>query len=428
MKTPTYIKKTLPNGLRYLYIPMKNTETVLGMVLVGTGADFETKEESGLAHFLEHMCFKGTKKRPTAKEIAMEFDTIGADYNAFTGRSHTGYYARAHKKHAQKIIEMISDVFLNSVFPEDEIQKEQGVVIQEMNMYMDDPQYRVSKLSAEMLYGTQPAGRDIIGNKKTVSSFTRKHVQSYHQKQYTAKNTVVIIAGNISEKEVDTQVTTLFKDLPSGKKNQFQKTVVTQSQAKVAIEHKETDQTHLILSFRGMDMWDKRVQAARTLVAVLSGGMSSRLFQKMREELGICYYVYASLNTGFDVGDFSISAGVSNDRVGEAIQGIVDELKKIKEEGITDEELQKVKEFRLSGLVLHLETTEDYANFYGREEVVKNKATIPAERAEEIEAVTKKQVEQVAKDLINSLQANLAIIGPYTKKDQVRFKKYLKNL
>ncbi len=428
MKTPTYIKKTLPNGLRYLYIPMKNTETVLGMVLVGTGADFETKEESGLAHFLEHMCFKGTKKRPTAKEIAMEFDTIGADYNAFTGRSHTGYYARAHKKHAKKIIEIISDVFLNSVFPEDEIKKEQGVVIQEMNMYMDDPQYRVSKLSAEMLYGTQPAGRDIIGNKKTVSSFTRKHVQSYHQKQYTAKNTVVIIAGNISEKEVDTQVATLFKDLPSGKKNQFQKTIVTQSQAKVAIEHKETDQTHLILSFRGMDMWDKRVQAARTLVAVLSGGMSSRLFQKMREELGICYYVYASLNTGFDVGDFSISAGVSNDRVEEAIQGIVDELKKIKEEGISEEELQKVKEFRLSGLVLHLETTEDYANFYGREEVVKNKATIPAERAKEIEGVTKKQVEQVAQDLINSLQANLAIIGPYTKKDEVRFKKYLKNL
>lgn len=428
MKTPTYIKKTLPNGLRYLYIPMKNTETVLGMVLVGTGADFETKEESGLAHFLEHMCFKGTKKRPTAKVIAMEFDTIGADYNAFTGRSHTGYYARAHKKHAKKIIEIISDVFLNSVFPEDEIQKEQGVVIQEMNMYMDDPQYRVSKLSAEMLYGTQPAGRDVIGNKKTVSSFTRKHVQLYHQKQYTAKNTVVIIAGNISEKEVDTQVTTLFKDLPSGKKNQFQKTVVTQSQAKVAIEHKETDQTHLILSFRGMDMWDKRIQAARTLVAVLSGGMSSRLFQKMREELGICYYVYASLNTGFDVGDFSISAGVSNDRVEEAIQGIVDELRKIKEEGVSEEELQKVKEYRLSGLVLHLETTEDYANFYGREEVVKNKATVPAERAKEIEAVTKKQVEQVANYLISSLQANLAIIGPYTKKDEVRFRKYLKNL
>ncbi len=407
---------------------MKNTETVLGMVLVGTGADFETKEESGLAHFLEHMCFKGTEKRPTAKDIAMEFDTIGADYNAFTGRSHTGYYARAHKKHAKKIIEIISDVFLNSVFPEDEIKKEQGVVIQEMNMYMDDPQYKVSKLSAELLYGDQPAGRETIGNKKTVSSFTRKHLQTYHQKQYTAKNTVVIIAGNISEKEVDGQVKGLFSNLPSGKKNVHQKTTVSQLEPKIAIEHRETDQTHLILSFRGMDMWDKRIQSARTLVAALSGGMSSRLFQKMREELGICYYVYASLNTGFDVGDFSISAGVSNDRVEEAIKGIVDELKKIKEEGITDDELGKIKEFRLSGLVLHLETTEDYANYYGREEVVKGKATLPSEKTKEILSVTKKQVHQIAKDLINSTQANLAIIGPYTKKDEGRFKKYLKNI
>lgn len=428
MQTPTYIKKTLPNGLRYLHIPMKNTETVLAMVLVGTGADFETKEENGLAHFLEHMCFKGTTKRPTAKQIALEFDSIGADYNAFTGKSHTGYYARAHKKHAKHILEIVSDVFLNSVFPEDEIKKEQNVVIQEMNMYMDDPQYKVSKLSNELLYGTEPAGREIIGTKKTVSSFTKSHVVSYHQKQYTAKNTVVVVAGNISEKEVEKEVQRLFGDLKAGKKNVFQKTKVTQSAPKVKSEHKETDQTHLILSFRAFDMWDKRAQAGRTLIAALSGGMSSRLFQKMREELGICYYVYAQLNTGFDTGEISISAGVSNDRVDEAITGIIEELKKVRDEGVSDEELRKIKEFRLSGLVLHLETTEDYANFYGREEVVKGTTTIPADRAKEIEGVTKEQVHKVAKDIFTSAKANLAILGPCTKKDEARYIGYLKNI
>ncbi|MBU3668667.1 MAG: insulinase family protein [Candidatus Taylorbacteria bacterium] len=428
MQTPIPKKKTLTNGLRYLYIPMKNTETVLAMVLVGTGADFETKIESGLAHFLEHMCFKGTVKRPTAKDIALEFDRIGADYNAFTGRAYTGYYARAHKKHGAKIIEMVSDIYLNSVFPEDEIKKEQGVVIQEMNMYMDDPQYRVQKLSSELLYGDQPAGRDIIGTKETVSSFNRDNLLKYHSGQYTAKNTVVIVAGNIAEKSADTDIQKLFGTLKSGKKNQFQKTSVSQNQPQVSIQYKETDQTHLVLSFRGFDFRDKRVQAGKSLIAALSGGMSSRLYHKMREELGICYYVYANLNTGFDTGELTVSAGVSNDRVGEAIQGIVEELVKIKKEGVTEHEMEKVREYRLSGLVLHLETVEDYANFFGREEVVKGKFSLPKTRADEISSITSKQVHMVAKDLIQAQKANLAIVGPFREKDKPQFVEYLKKI
>jgi predicted Zn-dependent peptidase len=428
MKTPTYIKKTLSNGLRYLYIPMKNTETVLAMVLVGTGADFETKEESGLAHFLEHMCFKGTAKYPNAKRVALEFDTIGADYNAFTGRSYTGYYARAHKKHAKKIFEMVTDVFLNSTFPNEEIKKEQGVVIQELNMYMDDPQSRVHMLASKLMYGDTPAGREIIGTKETVSSFTREDLLRYHRGQYTAKNTVVVVAGNISEKEVATEVKKAFAGLKTGKKNIFQKTKVTQRDPQVGIHFKETDQTHLVLSFKGFDFKDKRVQAGRTLVAVLSGGMSSRLWHKMREELGICYYAYASLNCGIDTGELTISAGVSNDRVEEAIKGIVQVLKKIRDEGVDEAELKKVIEYRLAGLVLHLETTEQYANFYGLEEVVKNKASLPADRAKEIESIKKVAVQKVAKDLIQSNGANLAIVGPFKESDRARFLKLIQGI
>ncbi len=428
MNTPIYKKTVLKNGLRYLYVPMKSSETVLAMVLVGTGADFETKEQNGLAHFLEHMCFKGTTKRPTAKGIALELDSIGAEHNAFTGKSHTGYYARAHKRHAKKIIEIVSDIYLNSVFPESEIKKEQGVVIQEINMYADDPQYKVYRLSNELLYGDQPAGREIAGTKETVSSFTRENLIAYHTSQYTAKNTVVIIAGNVPEKEAKKQVTELFGVLKEGKKNKHQKTVVSQKAPQVAIQFKETDQTHLILSFRAFDFLDKRVQAGRTMSGVLSAGMSSRLWHRMREDLGICYYVYATLNNGFDTGEFSIAAGVANDRVEEAIMEILAVLKKFKEEGVTKEELAKVKEQRLSGLVLHLETAEDYANFYGKEEVTKGKAQLPKERAKQAEAVTVQQVNKVAKEILQSSQANLAIVGPFKEADKLRFLKLLKNI
>jgi predicted Zn-dependent peptidase len=428
MNIPIYKKKILPNGLRFLHVPMKGTETVLAMVLVGTGADFETKEQNGLAHFLEHMCFKGTTKRPTAKEIALEFDMIGADYNAFTSRSHTGYYARSHKKHAKKIIEMVSDVYLNSVFPESEIKKEQGVVIQEINMYMDDPQYQVLKLSTELLYGDQPAGREISGTKDTVSSFTRENLLTYHGTQYTAKNTVVIIAGNITEKESTAQVEKLFGLLKTGKKNSFQKTKVSQSAPQIAVQHKKTDQTHLRLTFRAFDFLDKRIHAGRALTAALGSGMSSRLFQKMREELGICYYIYANLSCGLDTGELVIAAGVANDRVEEALTGIISELKKIRDEGISEDELKKVREFRLAGLVLHLETAEDYAHFYGREEVVKGKASLPKDRAGEIEKVKIAAVHKVAKELILKKHANLALVGPFGEKEKARFLKIVESL
>ncbi len=428
MNTPTYNKKTLSNGLRILHIPMKTTETVLAMVLVGTGADYETKKENGLAHFLEHMCFKGTQKRPTAKDIALEFDMIGADYNAFTGKAYTGYYARAHKKHASHILEIVSDIFLHSVFPEQEIKKEQGVVIQEMNMYMDDPQYRVQKLALELLYGSSPAGREIIGTKETVSSFTRNNLIEYHKNQYTAQNTVVVVAGNIGEKETYAQVEKLFGGLRKGSKNQYQKTVVPEVKTQVAVGAKETDQTHIVLSFRGFNFKDKRVQAGRSLTAVLGGGMSSRLYHKMREELGICYYVYATLNCSFDTGELTVCAGVANERVEEAITGIISELKKVRDEGITDKELKKVTEFRLSGLVLHLETAEDYANFYGREELIKGKATLPKERAEEIEKVTKKAVNKVAQDLLSAEGANLAIVGPIKTEAKKKYMQLLETM
>lgn len=423
-----FSKKKLPNGLRYILIPMKYTESVLSMVLVNTGADFEDKEENGLAHFLEHMCFKGTAKRPSAKDISLELDMIGADYNAFTSRGYTGYYARAHKKHGEKILEMMSDIFLNSTFPSKEIQKEQGVVIQEINMYADDPQQCAARVSNTLLYGDQPAGREIIGTKESVASFNRKHLVEYHKKYYQAKNTLVVIAGNFKESVVEKQINSLFKGMKGGKKSIVPKTIVKQDKAEVAIEYKKTDQTHLVLSFRSSGYFDKNQSIIQSLSVAFGGNMSSRLFQKMREELGICYYIGSTVQTKHDTGAFTIYAGVSNDRVEEALEGIVSEIKKLKKEGITADELKKVTECRLSGLVLNLETTEDYADLFGKQEILKNKVSTPEEIEKKIEGVTLRAVNKIIPEIFIKSKASLALVGPFKEEDKGRFLKILENI
>lgn len=429
---PKFSKKTLKNGLRYLFIPMEQTQTMLAMVLVATGTDYESKKQNGLAHFLEHMCFKGTAKRPSAKSIALEFDTIGADYNAFTSRGLTGYFARAHKKHASHIFEIVSDVYLNSTFPQEEIEKEKGVVIQEINMYADDPHSRVSKLATHLLYGDQPAGWEILGTKESVSSFTKADLTKYRKSQYDAKNTLVVIAGNFDQKSIETDIKKAFGKMESGKKNTRAKTVVKQSEPQIAIDTRETDQTHLILTFRAygyekggissrLKDVQRKVSSLRTLSTALGGGMSSRLFQKMREELGICYYVGSSAQLRPDAGNLVISAGVANNRVREALEGIMSEVRRFKEEGISLDELKKVKEYRLSGLVLHLETTEDFADFYGKEEILRDKITTEEQVSRHIEAVQKEEVDAVAQEVFSASGVNLAITGPFGEKDKKDF-------
>ncbi len=413
---------------------MKQTETALAMVLAATGADYESKEESGLAHFLEHMCFKGTAKRPTAKGIALEFDGIGADYNAFTSRGFTGYHARAHKKHAGRILEMISDIYLNSAFPNAEIQKEKGVIIQEINMYADDPQYKVVKLANEQLYGDQAAGREISGTKESVSALTRDDLLRYRDGYYSAKNTLVVIAGNFDAKAMEKQIKDLFGSMKPGKASVHPKTVVSQEKPDVAVRFKETDQTHLILSFRAFGYsGDKpadvaRRAATRSLASILGSGMSSRLFQKMREDLGICYYAHAAFHPRYDTGELGISAGVAHDRVEEALEAIMEEVRKIRDEGVTPEELKKVTEGRLAGLVLHLETTEDYADFYGKEEIIKRKITTAKEAAKIIQGVTLKAVNKASKDVFRKEGINLAIVGPFKPKDQQKFLKIISRI
>lgn len=219
-------KKTLKNGLRIITVPVKGNPSVTVLVMVSTGSNYETKEENGLSHFLEHMCFKGTPTRKTALDISLEVDSLGAENNAFTNNEYTGYYAKAEKKHFKKLLNIVSDIYLNPTIPTEELEKERGVILQEISMYEDLPQRKVQEVFDELLYGDTPAGRSILGPKENIKRFTREDFLKYKSKHYVAEGTVVVVAGDVSDKQVEEEVSKLFKSIPTSKKNRNGKTEV----------------------------------------------------------------------------------------------------------------------------------------------------------------------------------------------------------
>ncbi len=416
-------KKILKNGLRVVTVPMKDNPTVTVLVLVGTGSDYEEKGVNGISHFLEHMCFKGTEKRRTSKDISEELDSLGCQYNAFTDHEMTGYYAKADSKHFKKIFDVISDIYLNSTFPEAEIEKEKGVIVEEINMYEDMPARHVQDLFQELLYGDQPAGRNIAGTRANVRAMTRNDFVKYKKAHYVAGRTTVIVVGNITEKEVVNGVAKYFGKIRSGLKNKKTKTKDTQAKPATMVSYKKTDQTHLVLGFRSFDLFDKRNAVLSVLSGVLGAGMSSRLFSKLREEMGVAYYVRAYNDTSLDHGCFQISAGVTNIRVEEVIKEILSECKKLKEEKVSELELKKVKSFIIGNSKLSLEATDDIANFYGGQEVLKGEMKTIEEKAKKIQAVTAQDIQKLAELIFTEKNMNLCLIGPF--KDKARFESIL---
>jgi predicted Zn-dependent peptidase len=414
-----YNKTVFENGLRVITVPMKDNPTVTVLVLVATGSNYETKEENGLSHFLEHMCFQGTVKRPRAIDIASEIDQMGAQNNAFTSNEFTGYYAKASSKYALELVDIVSDIYLNPTLKEPEIDREKGVIIEEINMYNDLPQRKVQDVFQTLLYGDQPAGRDIAGTKENVSNFKREDFVAYREKFYTAPETVVIVSGNFDEEKTISALKDGFKNC-SNKKGAGKISVSEdQNSPKVFLEVKKTDQSHFVLGVRAFDIYDKRNPALKVLSGVLGGGMSSRLFEKMRNQLGICYYVNASSDSFTDHGFFSISAGVRNDRLEEAIKEILVELRKLKTELVDEKELEKVKEHLVGNMYLGLESSDSLADFYGFQEIMNKPIREPEDVAKEIKNVSANDVKLIANEIFNDKVLNLAVIGPQTDKEKL---------
>ena len=403
---------------------MESTRTATVLVLVGTGSKYETKEINGISHFLEHMMFKGTTKRSGKLDIARELDAIGAEYNAFTSKECTGYYAKASVEKLDTILDVVFDIFLNSKLAQEDIDTERGVIVEELNMYRDMPQRHVSDLFEKLLYGDQPAGWDIGGEKETVMSLRRDQFVNYFNTHYVAKNTVIAVAGNINPEVVREKTAEYFSQIR--KSDLVNKLAVTEKQSEPALmlHYKKTDQTHFYLGFRSYDMYDDRKYALGILGTVMGGGMSSRLFEEVRDKRGLAYYVGAGNETATDTGFFRIKAGVNNEKVFEAIKVVMDEVRKIKDAGITSEELQRAKDNIAGSLALGLEHSDAVANVYAEPILFENKVLTPEEELAKIKAVTLEQVKEVANEIFVNEKMNLALIGPFEHPEP--FEKILK--
>ena len=418
-------KTVLKNGLRIVTIPMKDNPTTTVLVLVEAGSKYETKENNGVSHFLEHLCLKGTKSRPTSFDIAKELDELGAQHNAFTGHEFTGYYAKAQSKHLPKLLDIISDVYLNSTLPAEEIEKEKGVIIDEISMYEDMPQQIVGELFMEILYGDQPAGWRILGDKKNVRDITRDNIVKYHDRHYVAEATTVVVAGGgLDEKKLVKDIEKKFTAISSGKKGKKKRTVEKQVKPNILIKNKKTDQTHLVLGVRTFSTHSKHKAALNVLRGILGGGRSSRLYQKLRDEMGVGYYVRAFNDSFTDHGFFAVSTGVDNKRVPEVTKAILGEFTKITEDLVSEKELKKAKDYTTGNIMLGLESSDDLAEYYGIQEVLRKPVQDPKDLAKRIRAVTARDVRAAARKIFKNERLNLALIGPF--KDEKQFKKILK--
>jgi predicted Zn-dependent peptidase len=419
-----FSKKVLKNGLRVVTIPMKDNPTATVLVLVEAGSKYEEKKVNGISHFLEHMCFKGTLKRPKAIDISKELDALGSQYNAFTAQEYTGYYAKSDAKHFKQIFDVVSDIYLNSTFPEIEMEKEKGVIIEEINMYEDMPNRHVQDLFMELLYGDQPAGWNIAGEKKNILEMKRDDFIKYRKQHYLPEATVLIVAGSVTPRQVMTEVNKIFGKVAKGKKTGKIKVRENQKKPEVMLNFKKTDQTHFVLGVRTYDFFNKKIPVLSVLGGVLGGGMSSRLFQKLREEMGVGYYVRAYNDAYTDHGFFQISAGVDNKRIDEVLDAVLEECKKLKKYKVSEEELNKVKECLIGNMKLTLESSDDIANFYGGQELLKRELHSAEQKAREIRKVTAGQIQNLANDIFKDKKLNLALIGPF--KDKAKFLKLLK--
>ena len=422
-KDPAYQLHTFESGLRLVSVPMKGTQTVAVFVLVGTGSKYETNDNNGISHFLEHMVFKGTTKRPGRMDISRELDSFGAEYNAFTTKEYTGYYAKASAQKLDTLMDVVFDIYLNSKLAAEDIETEKGVIIEEINMWRDVPARHVGDLFEQLLYGDQPAGWDIAGTKEIIKKLERKDFVEYFNTHYIAENTVVAIAGNIEPDDVREKTGRYFSMIRHGQPVVKPPTKEFQEEPKLLVEFKQTDQTNFELGFRAYHMYEEKKYALGILAVILGGGASSRLWEEVREKRGLAYSVRAGQHCYTDSGYFSVTGGVNNEKAIDALGVVMDEIRKVKREGVTTQELRQAKDQIAGRMALSLEESDNVAESYAESVLFENRVLTPEEELDKIRAVTLDQVLAVAREVFDEKKLNLALIGPF--KDEALFRPLL---
>ncbi|HTP57141.1 MAG TPA: pitrilysin family protein [Candidatus Paceibacterota bacterium] len=411
---------TFPSGLRLVTVPMPAATTATVLVLVGCGSKYEPKQLSGISHFLEHMMFKGTTKRPGYLDISRELDGIGASYNAFTSKEVTGYYAKAAATKLDTILDVVFDIFLNSKLEQGAMEIERGPIIEELRMRRDDPQQHIERVFEELLYGDQPAGWEIGGTIETVSTMMSPDLRTWFDAHYVASDTVIAVAGGIDPERVKAKVSAAFERIRTAEKPH--KSAVTESQTAPALRiiPKDVEQLYVSLGVRAFDMFDERRYPLALMAQILGGGMSSRLFDEVRSKRGLAYYIWASSQLYTDSGYFEVGVGLNPAKGAEGLSVVLGELAKVAVAGVTDEELRRVKDQAEGRMAFALESTNGTADDYGSSLLFHGHVITPEEELAKIMAVTKDQIRDVAAGLFHDERLNLAVIGPKTEPEQFR--------
>jgi predicted Zn-dependent peptidase len=419
----TYQLERLDNGLRILTAPMESAQSVTCAIMLAAGSRYETPDTNGIAHFAEHMFFKGTERRPTARDISKEIDAIGGEFNAFTGKEYTGYYVKCAAESRDVALDVLVDMLRYSKFDPDEIEREKGVIVEEMNMYYDTPRDFIGGVYEELLYDDQPLGWDIIGRKETIRGATRDTFNSYVDHWYKPSRMVVGVGGKIGD-GLHERVQELLGDMPKAETGAPEPVRLSPNgQAQVKVHTKASDQAHICLGVHSYPLEHPDRYVLQVLATILGGGMSSRLFTEVRERRGLAYYVYGLNHSYTDAGSLYAQAGVDINRIDDAVTTVAGELQQIADEAVPQDELEKAKSFAKGRFVLQLETSQGLIMFGLRREVLETRTPDPEEVLAELDKVTGEDVARVAQDVIKRGGLNLAVIGPFD--DAARFEKLL---
>lgn len=411
-----YKLSTLKNGLTLITIDLPHLESVTTMVAIGAGSRYETKNINGISHFLEHMAFKGTKKYPTSKIIAELVDGIGAVNNAGTDKEYTFYWIKSAAKHVDFASDLLSSMVKEPLLSEEEIEKEKGVIIEELRMYKDNPSRYVFDLYEALQFGNQPIGWDIGGDEETVKGIKKSNFEKYLASLYNSSNMAVIYVGKLPKniKEIAEKYFSGLQNNKNAKYIDFKQS--KQTKPRVNIYYKKTDQANLILGVSGYARSDEKRYAARLLGIILGEGMSSRLFSEIREKRGLAYHVSAAHQSYLDTGFFIVYCGLKLEKIEEGIEVIKTELLRTVTEKVTDEELEKAKEMERGRIALRSESTNFLAEHFGVNFVLDREIETFDEYLKKIDKVTADDIIKIAKELFKKEKFNLQIIAPLKKK------------
>lgn len=402
--------QSLDTGLPIITAPTDGTDSVTVLIFAGAGSRYETREERGISHFLEHMFFKGGQKYTNTKEVSMAIDGVGGDFNAFTGKEYAGYYVKVASQHIDLACDVLSDMLLHATFPQEEIEKERGVIMEEERMYQDTPMYRAGWDFEELVFGDHPLGWDTIGTEELIMGVQQDDFQAHKDRLYTVDNTVVTFAGNVSDAQALELTEKYFAPIGGSKGREFD--ALTDYNSKpVWLRTKKTEQSHLVLGVPSVGSLDPDHTVQKLLAIILGGNMSSRMFLNIREAKGLCYYISTDVDGYLDAGNISTRAGIDQSRLHEAISLIRNEYDTCAADGVMEDELERAKAFIRGKVTLSMEDSEERAHFYGKQQLLYPETLDIDAYLQKYDAVTKEQVDALAKRLFTPENYRLVVIG-----------------